>query len=87
MSGSKSIFTGKSCCSSQCCNENKFVIMVDDTEDCKNPASYCMPTQGIPIQQVFIDLSDCKCQDCKCEDERGKCSLTCKNVILRCTEE
>ncbi|MBL4938426.1 hypothetical protein JK636_22190 [Clostridium sp. YIM B02515] len=46
-------------------NENKFVIMVDDTEECKKREKCDGPIPGIPIQQVFIDLSDCKEKKCK----------------------
>lgn len=59
MSGTNSNF----CCGDGNDHENKFVIMVDDTKECRKPS--CGPVQGIPIHQVFIDLSDCKKKDCK----------------------
>jgi hypothetical protein len=46
--------------------ENKFVVMVDDTKDCCKQENYHRQiVQGCPIQQVFIDLSDCRKHDCK----------------------
>jgi hypothetical protein len=54
--------------------ENKFVVMIDDTKDCCNKENYHRQiVQGCPIQQIFIDLSDCRKQDCnqeKCKEKR-----------------
>lgn len=61
MSGVKN----SSCCTGSCSNENKFVIMVDDTEECEKREKCDGPVPCIPIHEVFIDLSDCKKNKCK----------------------
>jgi hypothetical protein len=64
--------------------ENKFVIMVDDTKDCCNQENYHRQiVQGCPIQQVFIDLSDCKKQECKQEVCDGKEKQVMPKVVRR----
>ncbi len=53
------------CCGDGSNHENKFVIMVDDTEECKRPEKCDCIIQGTPVHQVFIDLSECKRKKCK----------------------
>lgn len=56
-------------CSKKDNGENKFVIMVDDTEQCIKPQGPGINiVQGHPIQQIYIDLSDCK--KCNCSKEK-----------------
>jgi hypothetical protein len=53
--------------------ENKFVIMVDDTKECcENRNCHKQIVQGHPIQQIYIDLSDCKRKD----PRQDQCSKT-----------
>lgn len=58
---------GNFCCGSGSSQENKFVVMVDDTKECCKPEKCDCTIQGIPIHQVFIDLSDCKRKGCKAD--------------------
>jgi hypothetical protein len=64
------------CGMTNCSHENRFFIVVDDTEECIRQEKCSGPLQGIPIQQVFIDLSDCKPQarkyDVRKENEECK---------------
>lgn len=50
----KSLDMNNNSCCSESEKEGKFVIMVDDTQNC----NFVMT--GLPFQEVFIDLTDCK---------------------------
>lgn len=61
----ESIQSGNLCCISKCNSENKFVIMVDDSKGCRKAIKCNGSIKGSPIQQIFIDLSDCHNKTCK----------------------
>jgi len=51
-------------CESKEKGEDRFVIMADDTHDCDTVMT------GLPFQEVFIDLSECKTEIKKLEEEK-----------------
>lgn len=62
-------------CESQKKGENRFVIMVDEFQDCETIVT------GHQFQEVFIDLSECKVNN-KEQEEDNACKDAKKQKVL-----